>query len=95
MSKERTISLRLSPETESKLNWLIKESNTGDIVSESSLTDVVERCIHNEWCSINYANLNIIEDVILDENYLNMINHRATTLVTDGSIDPEYLKSNK
>ena len=81
MSKERIISVRLTPETESKLNCLIKEANTGEITSEQTLSDIVERCIHNEWCSINYSNLSIIEDVIVDENYVTMIKDRSEKIL--------------
>ena len=79
MAKERTISLRISSETEHKLEWLIKETNSGDIgCALSSMSDIIETAIHNEWVSRNMANLAWREEEILvDEEYIKLIKERS------------------
>lgn len=78
MAKERTISLRITSETEDKLNWLIAETNSGDIgYPIQTMSDIIERCIHNEWVSINMANLSFREsEIMVDDNYIKMIEDR-------------------
>lgn len=79
MTKTKTISMRISSETEQKLNWLIKETNSGDIsYKPETMSDIIERCIHNEWVSINMANLAWRdEEIMVDDKYIEMIEKRV------------------
>lgn len=79
MAKEKTISLRITSDTEHKLMWLLKETNSRDIgYTKQTMSDIIETAIHNEWISRNMANLAWREkEILVDEEYTRLIKERS------------------